>query len=207
MSVTKFIMDALKIEPPIKGDEKGYCTVCGGKTCSGSIISKTKVSMNGESFTDWNSVQGMRSKDGIICPYCLATMSLDKKMPAKLFKSRLRRCLITQSGKVFMIGTHDRLKWMLNHLPDDEPFVFMDSRRNASKHIHHIWKSKISMSNKAFYYCSDAGNHLIRLNRLFACSDFQDLTCKEAELKQVLVRESIKEEESLHPANKHYDKK
>jgi len=200
-SPSQFLVSALGIEAD-QGDQSGQCVACGCLTDTGLTLSQGFPSMLGKSFTDWDKTV-VRDSGGIVCGPCsMMTSAHPKKIP-KLYKSRLRRCLVKHSGDILMIGTNRRLKWILQNMPD-EPFLMMDSRRLASKFIHHIWHTKVSLDKRAFYYCNDTGNHLVRLAKTQDASS-PNKTAMEQYLTGVLENENTEPEQPLHPKSETYN--
>lgn len=201
-SPTAFLATALNI-PADKGNEKGDCVLCGSHTNEGLTLNEGFPPLQGTGFTDWNKAV-IKDANGIVCGYCTLSNANHPEKMVKMHKSRIRRCLITQSGKVMMLGTNKRLKWMLSNMPD-EPFLMMDSRRLASKFVHHVWHSKVSLDKRAFYYCDDKGSHFVRLDKIIN-KESPNKTLKEHQLSIIIHNEKVEAEKPLHPKHKSYDK-
>ncbi len=201
-SSSAFLVQALGLTPD-KGNKKGTCVLCGCNTESGLDIKTGFPSLAQKTFTDWPKA-AIPDVDGIVCTSCSMMAKNHPSKVVSLYRSRLRRCLVTESGELFMIGTNKRLKWMLDNLPN-EPFLFMDSRRIPSKFMHHIWCSRVSLGNKGFYYCNDTGNHFVRLDAIQQ-QYLQNRTAMEDNLSSIYHNQKIEPEHALSPGHASYDK-
>lgn len=200
ISASQFIVEALKAPVLKTGAHSGECVLCGHQTEQGMPIKKAFPASNNTTFTSWNFA-ALRDIKGIICPYCNMMQLNDPCKIVTMYKKRLRRTLITESGEMFMCGSSKRLGGILRHLKNiNEPFLFMDSRKIPSKPLHHIWKSRISLSNQAFYYCNDLGNHLVRFDHI----DSDEQTAIESHFKFVM---NNYDPVLVHPSDPSLDKK
>jgi len=202
-SPSHFLVHALGMTPE-PGSESGQCITCGIDTKVG-FTGASNFTFN-KTFTDLAQCQGDLHSQDVICEACAMLSSNHPSKIAKMYTSRLRRCLVTQSGKLFRIGNRARLKYMLQNLPD-EPFLFMDSWRKPSMFMHHIWKCRVSMDKKAFFYCDDFGSHFLRLDRILAETAMGDMTVLESNFFNIMNNDKIKPEQSLDPSIELDDKK
>lgn len=200
-SASLFLVNSLGMEPD-SGTHSGTCVTCGCETETGFTLKEGFASLLKTSFTNWNRC-AVLDPDGVVCGAC---SMMNKNHPSKivsLYKSRLRRCLVTESGEVLMVGTDRRLKWILQNLPA-EPFLLMDSRRSPAKFMHHIWMSQVSLDKQCFYYCDDFGNHLIRHSHIVDPA-LADKTVMEAKLCRILHDDKKIPEKPLSPDDESYN--
>lgn len=208
MTSSQFLVDALKLKP-LMGIVIGGCVLCGCITRNGFLIKDKASFIFAGSFTDFNKAAIPTSN--MICPDCI-TMGKTYKFPGNqlenksiptVWKSRLSRSVVLQSGKVLFIGNYARLKWLLHNMPN-EPFLLCNQMADVKNFSHLLWYTKVSLDKKGFYYCDKKGNHFIRLNRIQNIDMKSDLTVKEQELHRLYHGDHVTEK-PLHPRNKKYN--
>lgn len=200
VSAPAFLIRALGMETD-KGSLSGTCVTCGVETDYGHTIKEGFQALAKSSFTDWNRCAVM-DDNGIVCDACTMLNKSHPSQVVSLYRSRLRRCCITENGKILMVGTDRRLKWILQNLPN-EPFLLMDSRKSPAKFMHHIWSSRVSLDNKGFYYCDDTGNHFVRTS-LLGEDGAIDKTPTEQRLSHLLADENKVPEQPYSPDHESY---
>lgn len=200
ISPSKFLINALGMEAD-KGTHHGVCVTCGIETNHGHTLKEGFNAITTPGFTDWNRCAVM-DINGIVCESCTMMNKSHSSQIVSLYRSRLRRCCVTESGKILMIGTDRRLKWVLQNLPN-EPFLLMDSRKSPAKFMHHIWCSRVSLDKKGFYYCDDAGNHFIRTAVIYDDHAI-DKTPTEQRLSNILRDDSKIAEQPYSPDHPSY---
>lgn len=163
----------------------------------------------------------------VSCPHCTLMgrnvdintgnkVTVEKKVKGKMVKEvvheteesfsigsslngRIGSSLISESGQAFYLGSQKRLKWMLLNMHLVKPPFVMSNIGNETNFKHKAWKSKISLSIKAFYINTSDGNTFVRMSHILEPNDHS--TSVERHLNRLVTNDAndYKPEKAGHP--------